>query len=435
MSKFIVAHIYRRRHLPAARPLCACGLARPVLDRKRDQRAPARAAARECGVFEGASFAICTLPSHPSAAVSSSCSSTFSFPCRPSFPRRPHPFFLPIVVSVRSISSTHTLRLHSSYPSSPFPSPPPPLLCTPHCRVAEDAHLPVRDARDAEAPLDAVRVCGVTHEWYVVFLLCRRSSFLETRGSGNALTSQLCAARFVVLLPSLSSPHRLPPPRPPSPSLPLGAIVDGAFAGWCSQFLGRRITIACVFFSCGRFGGACVVCAGWVELDERVALSLASRPSSSPSGSYPRASARSPPALSVYSSAWGVRPRSAQRSLQLGNMVSSESAQIKATNPRLLAAVHAFANLHTTELTLEARTGFISGAFPTLECLYVFSLVDSPPLPCEPRLGSHLEEHHAAFDEGGGAEEAYVDDEGVHHAAGRVERDVEKASEERSSTA
>jgi hypothetical protein len=57
-------------------------------------------------------------------------------------------------------------------------------------------------------------------------------------------------------------------------------------------------------------------------------------------------------------------------------MVSSESAQIKATNPRLLAAVHAFANLHTTELTLEARTGFISGAFPRLECFG--AIVDTP---------------------------------------------------------
>jgi hypothetical protein len=29
---------------------------------------------------------------------------------------------------------------------------------------------------------------------------------------------------------------------------------------------------------------------------------------------------------------------------------------------------------------------------------------------------------------------AYIDDEGVHHAVGRAERDAEKASEERSST-
>jgi SHS family lactate transporter-like MFS transporter len=44
--------------------------------------------------------------------------------------------------------------------------------------------------------------------------------------------------------------------------------------------------------------------------------------------------------------------------------------------------------------------------------------------------GSHFERHRAAFDEGGGRDDAYIDDEGVHTVAG----DAEKASEERSST-
>ncbi|KAJ7253959.1 hypothetical protein C8J57DRAFT_1237196 [Mycena rebaudengoi] len=47
---------------------------------------------------------------------------------------------------------------------------------------------------------------------------------------------------------------------------------------------------------------------------------------------------------------------------------------------------------------------------------------------------SHFEKHRAAFDEGGGLEDGCIDNEGMHHAAGRTERDAEKASEECLST-
>jgi hypothetical protein len=123
LSTSLTPHPDRRRHLPGAHPLRACGLSRPVLDRKRDQRVPARAAARERGVFEGASFAICTLPSYPSATASSSRPSGLSFPCRPSdsFPRRPYP--------PPSILPTHrrlrTLHLHHPHPPPPHLSYPP----------------------------------------------------------------------------------------------------------------------------------------------------------------------------------------------------------------------------------------------------------------------------------------------------------------------
>jgi SHS family lactate transporter-like MFS transporter len=61
--------------------------------------------------------------------------------------------------------------------------------------------------------------------------------------------------------------------------------------------------------------------------------------------------------------------------------------------------------------------------------------------PAHRNHGSHFEKHRAAFDEGGGSDDAWIDDDGVHHETGRAahDRDVEaaeneKASEERSST-
>ncbi|KAJ7230938.1 hypothetical protein C8J57DRAFT_1582488 [Mycena rebaudengoi] len=245
----------------------------------------------------------------------------------------------------------------------------------------------------------------------------------------------------------------------------------GAFAGWLSQFLGWCIMIACVFFFCGRFGGACVVWAGWVELDE---LELC---------------ARSPPVLS---SAWGViliqrwrRPRSAQSSpgvtYQLGNTVSSASAQIEAANAlaaRLLAAVHAFASLHTTELTPETggrasspvrsphSSAFASSSTPrvpgrvdgkpgmvpdyakvqgiligVIAAFVVFITDVGPeyvfsPAPFLANHGSHFEIHRAAFDEGGGADDTYIDDEGGTVADGRTTyAKLEQAIEDRSENA
>ncbi|KAJ7244021.1 hypothetical protein C8J57DRAFT_1555913 [Mycena rebaudengoi] len=499
----------------------AHGLARPVLDRQRDQRVPARAAARERGVFEGASFAICTLPSHPSAAASSSRPSAFTFPCRPSdsFPAvliHPLPFFLPVVISARSVA-THTLRLHTRHilplPSLLFPllffvpfSTPRSLL---HSFCLTNAH-----PRHASPPSRRRRIllretrAMLKHDWmlcvYAVLLMSGASCFFFVGGrppwerrSRNGSRIPIVCHGFVVLLPSFSSPHPLPHPRPPSPSLPLGAIAGGAFTGWLPQFLGWCITIVCVFFSCEQFGGACVVWAGWVELDERVgrAMRYALRASVFtcltavfiPIWILP--TSFSALAAGAFCIQFGVGSPSISLSAfratfpgvtyQLGNLVSSASAQTEATNAlaaRLLAAMHTFAtctpsrpahrrahagDAHGLYLRCAPHARVLSWSTPPActddirapllvgDHLQVPGRVDGKPgtvpdyakvqgnffgvgahswcslrpLGQTPKTvhtddalrrnhGSHFEKHRAMFDEGSGADDTYIDNEG-----------------------
>jgi len=113
---------------------------------------------------------------------------------------------------------------------------------------------------------------------------------------------------------------------------------------------------------------------------------------------------------------------------QLGNMVSSASAQIEATGGN---------NLKTTfkgkVVPDYAKVqGILLGV---VAAFVVFITIIGPE-----NHGSHFEKHRAAFDEGGGEDDAWIDDDGVHHETGRAERARdeeaarEKGSEERSST-
>ncbi|KAJ7184789.1 hypothetical protein C8R46DRAFT_1343794 [Mycena filopes] len=76
---------------------------------------------------------------------------------------------------------------------------------------------------------------------------------------------------------------------------------------------------------------------------------------------------------------------------QLGNMVFSASAQIEAAGGE--------------KTTIRLRKG--AG-------VAVFVLVITVIKP--ENHGSHFEKHRAAFHQGGGADDAWIDDEGVHHA-------------------
>ncbi|KAJ7243999.1 hypothetical protein C8J57DRAFT_1725801 [Mycena rebaudengoi] len=400
--------------LPPSSPcsLRACGLARPALDRKRDQRVPA---AREHGVFEGASFAICTCLSHPSAAASSSCPSAFSFPCRPSdsFPHRPHPFFLPIVVSACSIFTTHTLRLHTCHTLLSLPFPPPPLL-----RAFLRPSLPSPFFPPNQPPPQA-RLAAESHG--IVSESQKTRIFLrETRA-----TLKRHWMLSVLQLPLARLARSLYPTDRYTPS-PQGAIAGGAFTGWLPQFWGRCITIVVL---------------------------LALRPSSpplDPTHELQRVRRRrlphtvrhemSSPSISLR---WR-RPRAAQRALQLVNvhpaLVSHPRLADMSPHPSASAQIEATGGDH---LQVPGRVDGKPGMVPdytkvqgiligVVAAFVVFVMVVGPEY--EPRLGSHFEKHRAGFGEGGGADDTYIDDEGVHHAAGRAEREAEKASEERSST-
>ncbi|KAJ7339192.1 MFS general substrate transporter [Mycena albidolilacea] len=198
-----------------------------------------------------------------------------------------------------------------------------------------------------------------------------------------------------------------------------GAISGGGFAGWISQFLGRRITIVtftlltAVFiplwiipstFSGLAAGAFCVqfgVQGAWGVIPIHLAE-------------------MAPPAF---------RATFPGVAYQLGNMVSSASAQIEATGGE-----HLKTTIKGKVVPDYAKVqGILIGV---VAAFVIFITVIGPE-----NHGSHFEKHRAAFDEGGGSDDAWIDDDGVHHETGRAahDRDVEaaeneKASEERSST-
>jgi SHS family lactate transporter-like MFS transporter len=194
-----------------------------------------------------------------------------------------------------------------------------------------------------------------------------------------------------------------------------GAIAGGAFAGWISQFLGRRITIiaftllTAVFiplwiipssFSGLAAGAFCVqfgVQGAWGVIPIHLAE-------------------MAPPAF---------RATFPGVAYQLGNMVSSASAQIEATG-----GAHLKTTLNGKVVPDYAKVqGILLGV---VAAFVLFVTIIGPE-----NHGSHFEKHRAAFDEGGGNDDAWIDDDGVEHETGRAAREQdmeEKGSEERSST-
>ncbi|KAJ6561350.1 major facilitator superfamily domain-containing protein [Mycena sp. CBHHK59/15] len=202
-----------------------------------------------------------------------------------------------------------------------------------------------------------------------------------------------------------------------------GAIAGGGIAGWASQFLGRRITIvACTLLTA-------VFIPLWILPTSFGALAAG--------------------AFCVQfgvQGAWGVIPIHLAEmappafratfpgvAYQLGNMVSSASAQIEATGGDNLQTTLVVDGKPTLVPDYAKVQGILIGV---VAAFVIFITIIGPE-----NLGSHFENHRAAFDEGGGADDAYIDDDGVEHATGRAARDhergrdlEEKASEERLST-
>ncbi|TFK81741.1 MFS general substrate transporter [Polyporus arcularius HHB13444] len=167
-----------------------------------------------------------------------------------------------------------------------------------------------------------------------------------------------------------------------------GAIAGGAIAGWVSQYIGRRLTIIIFVLLIGAFiplwilptsFGALAAGAFCIQFGVQGAW-----------GVIPIQLAEiSPPAF---------RATFPGVAYQLGNMVSSASAQIEATGA---------ANLHTTIIDKDGKPKIVSD-YATVQGILIgvvaaFVLVVTIIGP--ENYGSHFEKHKTAFEEGGGRDE------------------------------
>ncbi|KAG1716072.1 hypothetical protein ID866_1098 [Astraeus odoratus] len=188
-----------------------------------------------------------------------------------------------------------------------------------------------------------------------------------------------------------------------------GAIVGGGFAGWGSQYIGRRLMIIICVLLVGAF------------------IPLWILPSSF--------SALAAGAFCVQfgvQGAWGVIPIQLAEmsppafratfpgvSYQLGNMVSSASAQIEAT---------AGSHIRTT-LTKNGQTSNVAdyatvqGILIGVVAAYVVIVTILGP----ENHSSHFEKHKTAFEEGGGQDDADMEDGDVQRPASIREVEDEKA--------
>jgi len=170
-----------------------------------------------------------------------------------------------------------------------------------------------------------------------------------------------------------------------------GAIAGGAVAGWVSQYIGRRLTIIIFLLLIGAFIPL------WILPSSFGALSA---------GAFCIQFA--------VQGAWGVIPiQLAEMSppafratfpgvaYQVGNMVSSASAQIEATGGNHLK-------------TRLPSTGKIVPDYATVQGILIgvvtaftlFITVIGPE-----NHGSHFEKHKTAFEIGGGRDDAYIEDD------------------------
>jgi len=193
-----------------------------------------------------------------------------------------------------------------------------------------------------------------------------------------------------------------------------GAVAGGIAAGYISQYLGRRLTIIIFVLTIGCFIPL------WIIPDKFSPLAAG--------------------AFCIQfgvQGAWGVIPiylteisPPAYRAVfpgvayQLGNMVSSASAQIEATGGD---------NLRTTLYGKNVPDyAKVQGILIGVVAIYVLILISIG----REFHGSHFERHKAAFEEGGGLDDAWMDDAliegsgGLGVAGGEKERDVEEGSAE-----
>jgi len=181
-----------------------------------------------------------------------------------------------------------------------------------------------------------------------------------------------------------------------------GALVGGAFAGAMSQFIGRRLTICICIIWVGAFIPLWIIPTSFGGLS---------------AGAF---------FIQVgVQGAWGVIPiflnelsPPAFRALfpglsyQLGNMVSSASAQIEATGGE-----------HQTTLVDGVKTpnyATVQGIFIGVVAAFtLFMTIIGPE-----NHGAQFEKHKTAFEEGGGIDDAYMEDEegdGIKRAGGTPE--------------
>lgn len=191
-----------------------------------------------------------------------------------------------------------------------------------------------------------------------------------------------------------------------------GAIAGGAFAGWASQFLGRRITIVLCEILTGVFIPL------WIIPNNFSALAAG--------------------AFCIQfgvQGAWGVIPIHLTEmappafratfpgvAYQIGNMISSAAAQIEATGGDHLKTV--------VNGKVVPDYGKVQGILIGAVAAFVILITIIGPAE---NHSSHFEKHRVAFDQRGTGDNAFIDDdEGVLSNNGRPDSD--KASEERVST-
>ncbi|THU79066.1 MFS general substrate transporter [Dendrothele bispora CBS 962.96] len=191
-----------------------------------------------------------------------------------------------------------------------------------------------------------------------------------------------------------------------------GAIAGGAIAGWASQYIGRRLTIIICILLVAAFIPL------WIIPDDFSGLAAG--------------------AFCIQfgvQGAWGVIPiQLAEMSppafratfpgvaYQLGNMVSSASAQIEATGGD---------NLKTTRIGADGQPepipdyATVQGILIGVVAAYLLIVTVLGP----ENHGSHFEKHRAAFEEGGGEDDAYIQEDGTNAGPSTMRaRDEESGS-------
>ncbi|KAJ3510375.1 hypothetical protein NLJ89_g4715 [Agrocybe chaxingu] len=187
-----------------------------------------------------------------------------------------------------------------------------------------------------------------------------------------------------------------------------GAISGGIFAGWLSQLIGRRLTIVLHVLLVGAFiplwilpssFGSLSAGAFWLQFGVQGAW-----------GVIPiQLAEMSPPAF---------RATFPGVAYQIGNMISSASAQIEATGGN---------NLRTTIIQDGVPTdvpdyALVQGIFIGVVAAFVIFITIVGP----ENHGSHFEQHKAAFEEGAARDDAVREEDEVPQ---RRESDTESANE------